>query len=643
MCGITGIFHFKNHQKIDPGILQGMTDILYHRGPDDDGYYIKDNIGLGQRRLSIIDLAGGKQPMHNEDKTLWVIFNGEIFNYIELREELEKKGHRFYTHSDTEVIVHAYEQFGKNFLNHFNGQFAIALWDEKKQELILARDRVGIRPLFYTILDNRTLLFGSEMKAIFQYPDIKREIDPEGIKQIFSYWVNVPPRTVFKGIQELAPGRMLLCNKKGIEITQYWKLNFPRATEYEDRPLKFYSDRLAELLFDATTIRLRADVPVASYLSGGIDSSIISSLVKKYHNNNLITFSVAFADKDYDERQYQELMVKHLQTDHRSVEVDYDTIGKSFSDVIWFSEKPMIRTAPGPLFLLSKLVRENNIKVVLTGEGSDEILGGYDIFKEDKIRRFWARFPHSSSRPKLLTRMYPYLLKDGQANAFWMQFFKKNLMDLDDPFYSHIIRWDNTSVILNYFNSDFWDGSNGTNDHQELKNYLHPEMMHWHPLARAQYLEIDTFMSGYLLSSQGDRMMMGNSVEGRFPFLDYRVIEFASQIPPHFKIRGLNEKYILKKTYQDLIPKEIINRYKMPYRAPIAQCFVGKNADPLIVELLTKEKISQFGYFEPAKIEKLLDKVKRLPTISARDDMAVVAVVSTQLLHHHFIENWSKN
>jgi asparagine synthase (glutamine-hydrolysing) len=362
--------------------------------------------------------------------------------------------------------------------------------------------------------------------------------------------------------------------------------------------------------------------------------------VKKYHNNNLITFSVAFADKDYDERQYQQLMVKHLQTDHRSVEVDYDTIGKSFSQVVWFAEKPMIRTAPAPMFLLSKLVRENDIKVVLTGEGSDEFLGGYDIYKEDKIRRFWARFPLSSSRPKLLTRMYPYLLKEGQANAFWMQFFKKNLMDLDDPFYSHIIRWDNTSVILNYFNSDFWDGSSINSDHQELLNYLNPEMMRWHPLPRAQYLEIDTFMSGYLLSSQGDRMMMGSSVEGRFPFLDHRVIEFASQIPPYFKIRGLNEKYILKKTYQDLIPKEIINRYKMPYRAPIAQCFLGKNADPLISSLLIKEKIEQFGYFNSAKIEKLLDKVKRLPKISARDDMAVVAVVSTQLLHHHFIENF---
>jgi asparagine synthase (glutamine-hydrolysing) len=271
MCGITGIFHFKNSQKIDPTVLQKMTDILQHRGPDDDGYYIKDHIALGQRRLSIIDLAGGKQPMHNEDRTLWVIFNGEIFNYIELREELEIKGHRFYTHSDTEVIVHAYEQFGKDFLNHFNGQFAIALWDESKQELILARDRVGIRPLFYTILDGCTLLFGSEIKAIFEYPGVHREIDPTGIKQIFTYWVNVPPRTVFKGIQELAPARMLICNKNGLEIKQYWKFNFPAANEYEDRPLKYFSDRLAELLFDATTIRLRADVPVASYLSGGID------------------------------------------------------------------------------------------------------------------------------------------------------------------------------------------------------------------------------------------------------------------------------------------------------------------------------------------------------------------------------------
>ncbi|UCF65625.1 MAG: asparagine synthase (glutamine-hydrolyzing), partial [bacterium] len=500
MCGITGIYHFNHSQKIDTATLRSMTDILIHRGPDDDGYYVKGNIGLGQRRLSIIDIEGGKQPIHNEDHTLWVVYNGEIFNYIELRVELEGKGHKFYTHSDTEVIVHAYEQWGKDFLNHFNGQFALALWDDTKQELILARDRVGIRPLFYAILDKHTLLFGSEMKAILKYPGVRREIDPVGIQQVFTYWVNVPPRTVFKDIQELPPARMLICSKKGIEIKQYWKMNFPGPRNFDDRPLSYYTRNLQELLYDATTIRLRADVPVASYLSGGIDSSIITALVKKYHNNNLITFSVAFADKNYDERKYQDQMVDYLNTDHRSVEVDYHTIGNSFPDVIWYAEKPMIRTAPGPLFLLSKLVRENGIKVVLTGEGSDEVFGGYDIFKEDKIRRFWARFPDSEIRPKLLTRMYPYLMTDGkQANAFWMQFFKKELLNTDNPYYSHIIRWDNTGVILNYFNKDFIYETDRS-DHQELSAYLQPEMMHWHSLARAQYLEIDTFMSGYLLS-----------------------------------------------------------------------------------------------------------------------------------------------
>jgi asparagine synthase (glutamine-hydrolysing) len=641
MCGITGIFYYKNSQKIDPAVLQGMTDILSHRGPDDDGYYIEDNIGLGQRRLSIIDIAGGKQPMHNEDKTLWVIFNGEIFNYIEIREELEGKGHRFYTHSDTEVIVHAYEQWGKDFLNHFNGQFAIALWDDKRKELILARDRVGIRPLFYAVLDDRTLLFGSEMKAILKYPGVTREIDPAGIRQIFTYWVNIPPQTVFKGIEELPPGRFLVCGKNGIEIKRYWKLNFPREKEYDQKPLNYYTEKLSELLYDATTIRLRADVPVASYLSGGIDSSVISALVKKHHNNDLITFSVAFGDKDYDERRYQQQMVKFLKTDHRMVEANYDTIGKSYSQVVWFAEKPMIRTAPGPLFLLSQLVRDNNIKVVLTGEGADEVFGGYGIFKEDKIRRFWVKFPNSQCRPLLLAKIYPYILKDGtQVNAFWQQFFKKNLLEVDNPYYSHLIRWDNTAMIRNYFRPDFWGNNVGKVDYRELSDYLNPEMSKWHPLARAQYLEMDTFMSGYLLSSQGDRMMMGNSVEGRFPYLDYRVMEFASQIPPHYKIRGLNEKYILKKTYQDLIPLDIIERHKQPYRAPIVPCFTGENADPLIAELLQKETIDTYGYFDSNKVAKLFEKIKRFPILSARDDMAVVAIVSTQLLHHHFVENF---
>ena len=642
MCGITGIYCFKEGLKIEASIIKKMTDVLSHRGPDDDGYYLEEGIALGQRRLSIIDLEGGKQPVHNEDSSIWVIYNGEIFNYIELSEELQKKGHKFYTKSDTEVIVHTYEEYGLNFLEKFIGQFALALWDSKKQKLILARDRVGIRPLFYSILNQNTLLFGSEMKSIMKYPGFVRQIDHEGLEQIYTYWVNVPPKTVFKNISELAPGNMLICSKNGIQNKTYWKINFPMADEHEFRTLDYYKKGLSEILFDATTIRLRADVPVASYLSGGIDSSVITALVKKYHNNDLITFSVAFNDKDYDERRYQDEMVNFLKTDHHVVEATYQNISESFKNVVWFTEKPMIRTAPAPLFLLSRLVRDNNIKVVLTGEGADEVFGGYNIFKEDKIRRFWAKNPNSDCRPLLLSKLYPYIQKESrQSGSFWQGFFKKNLTDITNPFYSHLIRWENTSAINNYLNQDIHQ-KHEPDFSGQLDGYLDPEMNNWHPLSRAQYLEMRLFMSGYLLSSQGDRMMMGNSIEGRFPYLDHRVIEFASTIPPHFKIRGLNEKYILKKTYQDLIPLGIIERNKQPYRAPIAPCFIGDQVDPIYKYLLSENKIREYGYFDFNKTDRLFQKIVRFQgaNISARDDMAVVAIISTQLLHYHFLEKF---
>ncbi len=643
MCGITGVFLPGTNKEVPQAILEKMVEVLHHRGPDDKGFFSSSQIGLAQSRLSIIDLAGGKQPIHNEDRTIWVVFNGEIFNYIELGEELAKRGHRFYTRSDTEVIVHAYEEFGRDFLSHLNGQFAIALWDEKRKNLLLARDRVGIRPLYYGKMADGTFLFGSEMKAIFKYPGFPREIDPEGIHQVFKYWVNVPPKTTFKQVFELPPAHFLEVNNAGMKIHRYWKLTFPRKGEYEDRPLDYYRERLRELIYDATTIRLRADVPVAAYLSGGIDSSIISALVKKYHNNDLITFSVAFHDKDYDERRYQEEMVRFLKTDHRLVEVNYETIGNSFVDVVWFAEKPMIRTAPGPLYLLSGLVRENGIKVVLTGEGADEVFGGYNIFKEDKIRRFWARYPQSTWRPLLLTKLYPYIVKNGrQSNAFWLNFFKKNLLDTENPLYSHLIRWENTNRINSLLAADFIARYSSNSGFEDVLAYIDPEITSWHPLSRAQYLEMQLFMAGYLLSSQGDRMMMGHSVEGRFPYLDHRVIEFASQIPPYYKIRGLNEKYVLKKTFRDLVPESIVNRNKQPYRAPISQCFLMEDSSPLIKELISPEKIRAYGYFDPRKVEILINKLKRQPghLISARDDMSIVAIVSLQLLHYHFIKNF---
>jgi asparagine synthase (glutamine-hydrolysing) len=640
MCGITGIFYRSKNKAVEKNILQKMIDTLQHRGPDDFGLYANAEIGLAQSRLSIIDLAGGKQPIHNEDKSLWIIFNGEIFNYIELGEELVKKGHKFYTKSDTEVIIHAYEEYGLDFVLHLNGQFAIAIWDIKKKELILARDRVGIRPLFYSIQQDDTVLFGSEMKALFAYPGFQKEVDTAGINQLFTLWVNVPPKTPFKNVNELPAGHLLRISRNHIEKIQYWKLSYPDANSYEERPLKYYTENVRELLYNAVERRLRADVTVASYLSGGIDSSIIAALVKKYHNNNLITFSVAFAEKDYDERSFQMEMVNYLKTDHRIVEATNANISDAFSDVVWYAEKPTIRTAPAPLYILSKLVRDNNIKVVLTGEGADEVFGGYNIFKEDKIRRFWAKNPDSNFRAHLLTALYPYIRKgQSQINSFWQLFFKKGLQETDDKYYSHRIRWNNTALIKRFFRDDFSQAfDDQTQVFDELENYLDPDITRWHPLCRAQYLEMTLFMSGYLLSTQGDRMMMGNSVEGRFPFLDHTLIEFVNTIPPNLKIKVLNEKFLLKETFKDLVPQSIINRAKQPYRAPINKVFLKGDKNNMSKQMLSSEKLDETPFFNPAAVNNLVGKMERSNgNTSARDDMALSAITSLQLLHHHFL------
>jgi asparagine synthase (glutamine-hydrolysing) len=646
MCGIAGIYKQNKNIVANRMVLEKMISTLDHRGPDDRGYHIGDSIGLAHSRLSIIDLEGGKQPIYNEDKSICVIFNGEIFNYLELREYLQKKGHTFYTKSDTEVIVHCYEEFGYNFLNQLNGQFAIALWNERTRELLLARDRVGIRPIFYSKLRDDSLIFASEMKALFCYPGVKAEIDPAGINQIFTLWVNIPPRTVFKNISELPPGHFLTISEKGIKMQKYWQLQFPYTNEYEERPLKYYTNKLHELIHDAVTIRLRADVPVAAYLSGGIDSSIISALIKNYHNNNLITFSVAFSDGAYDEQVFQQQMVNHLRTDHKGILADYENISNSFSDVVWFSEKPMIRTAPAPLYLLSGLVRKNNIKVILTGEGADEVFGGYDIFKEDKIRRFWAKYPNSKTRPELLSSIYHYINdRENPAQNFWQLFFKKNLTDTNNPFYSHLIRWTNTAQIKKYFTDDYrmaFDDSSQI--YSELDQYINPEIIKWHPFCRAQYLEMQLFLSGYLLSSQGDRMMMGHSVEGRFPFLDYRVIEFANSIPPNLKMNVLNEKYILKETFKQLLPQSIVRRKKQPYRAPIYQCF-NSRINSLAAKMFDPKLLMEYGYFDASLVGRMIKKLEKTEAeqISAREDMAMVGIASLQLLHTHYLTNFDFN
>jgi asparagine synthase (glutamine-hydrolysing) len=642
MCGITGILDFSCLQDME-GILRRMLGIIRHRGPDAFGIYTNNRVGLGSTRLSIIDLNGGDQPIHNEDRTVWVVFNGEIYNYPDIRQSLELKGHRFYTESDTEVLVHLYEDHGPEMLEALNGQFAFAIWDHCKEELLLARDRLGIRPLFYYQKGKR-LVFGSEIKALFVDQSIPRQLDVCTLGDIFTCWTPLRHLTPFKDLQQVPPGHYALFSRKGLAVHPYWELTFEDSDRWE-RSISEWIEELRSLLYDAVRIRLRADVPVGAYLSGGLDSTYISTLIKTNFNNLLQTFSVNFTDGRYDEETYQTKAVESLGTSHRSVRSTEQDIGEIFPRVIWHTETPILRTAPAPLFQLSKLVRDNNFKVVLTGEGADEIFAGYNIFKEDRVRRFWARDLDSKLRPRLLEKLYPYVFSqgNGKSRAFLESFFKKGISEIDSPVYSHMLRWENTALLQSFFSDDLQEEMGGLNKFIErFVPFLPSSIRSWEPISRAQYIEASTFLPNYLLSSQGDRMAMGNSVEGRFPFLDHRVVQFACRIPTRLRLNGLREKYILKQVARDLIPSDLIERPKQPYRAPISQCFLGHSAPSYAEELLSESALKDTGYFNPRSVSGLLAKCHRHGggLLSERENMALVGILSTQLVDQQFIRNF---
>ena len=636
MCGIAGIVNIGRNAEVSRELLENMISAVRHRGPDGFGFYKDNGIGLAHARLSIIDLEGGSQPMHNEDKTCWIVFNGEIFNYIELRDILEKRGHRFYTMSDTEVIIHLYEDHGPDCLKFLNGQFAFAIWNKKDNSLFVARDRVGIRPFFYTTV-NGSLLFASEIKSLFANRDVPREIDPYALDQIFTFWMTLPPRTAFKNILELPAAHYMLVKNGDINIEQYWDPDFTPISNV--RTEVQYAEELNSLLIDATRLQLRADVPVGAYLSGGIDSSVITSLIKNFTDTPLRTFSVTFDDKVYDERSYQKQMIDYLDTEHSEVRCTYSDIGSVFPDVIWHTEKPLIRTAPAPLFMLSKLVQDSGYKVVLTGEGSDEILAGYDIFKEVKVRRFLEKCPDSKFRPLILKRLYPYLAHSPVKSLPYAEaFFKSDNSAYPSECYSHVPRWNTTAKIKTFFSNSMKESLNSYNSAAELSS-LFKGSRAYDDVSLAQYVEIKTLLSGYLLSSQGDRVAMAHSIEGRYPFLDHRVIEFCCKLPPTVRMKVLTEKYILKKSMKDLVPGSILKRSKQPYMAPDAVSFFHGNAPEYVEELLSMDNLIKTGYFDPKMVSALVKKCRQNPVLGFKDNMAVVGIISTLLLHNLFVDN----
>jgi asparagine synthase (glutamine-hydrolysing) len=643
MCGIVGTLNLTRSHPIREVDLRRMLAMIRHRGPDQFGIYLDDHVGLGSARLSIIDLEGGQQPITNEDASLWIVFNGEIFNYLELRPDLEARGHAFATHTDTEVLLHLYEEYGPDCLQKLNGQFAFAVWDARRRSLFLARDRLGVRPLFYTLAEG-ALVFGSEIKALLADRRVHGELDPIALDQIFTYWSTLSPRTVFRGIVELPPGHFLVAREGETTVQRYWQPRFPvngaepaAGREAEEAA----AERLRELLIDATRIRLRADVPVGAYLSGGLDSSTIAAIIRHYTGARLDTFSIAFDDPAFDESDFQRRMARFLGTEHQVVQATHADIGQVFPEVIWHTETPVLRTSPAPMYLLSKLVRDRGYKVVLTGEGADEFLAGYDIFKEAKVRRFWARRPDSAWRPALLRRLYPDIGGLQRTNrAFLSAFFGERLADVDAVDYSHALRWRNTARAKRFFAPELAAAISQQSAADAPRPHYPPEFLSWHPLARGQYLEISIFLSQYLLSSQGDRVAMAHSVEGRFPFLDYRVVEFCNALPARWKLRGLTEKHLLKKVARTWLPEEIWQRPKRPYRAPIHRSFFHERTPDYVQELLGAAAIRAKGYFNPAAVKQLVEKIQRGQFVGEADDMALAGVLSTQLVDQLFLREF---
>lgn len=640
MCGVAGIYAARGSRP-DRALLCRMAGELEHRGPDGVGLYLDGRFGMVDSRLSIIDLEGGDQPLGNEDGRFWVMQNGEIYNYPELTEELLKLGHRFATRSDTEVIVHAFEEWGEGCLDRLDGEFALVVWDRWRREAFLARDRFGIRPMFLAELGG-DVAFASEARALLRHPAAERRLDPFCLVETFTLWGVQPDRSAFPGIHELPPGHWVRLGPGGLgPLRRWWDLAFgPREGDGPVDPQALGEELLARL-DDATRIRLRADVPVGVYLSGGLDSSTIAALARRHSRGEMQAFGVGFEDGRFDESAYQSRMADELGVRLTRVTVSGRDVAEAFPEVVRMAEKPMLRTAPGPLLRLSAAVRRAGIKVVLTGEGADEVLGGYNVFQEAMVRRFWAREPASRLRPMLIGRLYPYLSRDlRQGGGFLSEFFKAGLDDTDDPLFSHRPRFRSSARNLRFLSAETLLEAERVGDPQErVIARLPAAFERFGPLGQAQYLEIATFLSGYLLHSQGDRMLMANAVEGRFPFLDVHVAELAARLPERMRLRGLREKVLLRRATRELLPDDVRQRPKRPYRAPILRTFFGPDAPPYVQELLSPGRVEASGLFAASAVQRLVAKCQRYLDVGVGegDEMALVGVLSTMLLDEQLV------
>ena len=599
MCGICGKYSFLKNEAICPELLHRMCDVIAYRGPDDEGYYFNGNIGLGMRRLSILDLQTGNQPIHNESKDIWILYNGEVYNCLSLKAELEAKGHQFYTRSDTEVIVHCYEEYGDECVSKLNGMFAFAIWDEQKQRLLLARDRIGIKPLFYTV-QNGSLLFASEIKSILQDVSVKRQINLQALHNFLSLNYIPHPYTIYKEIYKLPQGHILVCEGGNILLRQYWDAKYTENNVL--KPEEEYAEELREKLKQSIKLRLLSDVPLGVLLSGGVDSSTIVALMSMLVDKPIKTFSIGFEEKSFNELKYARMVAQQYGTDHHELVVKPNATELLFQ-LAWHFDEPFADSSAIPTYLVSKLAREH-VTVVLSGEGGDEVFAGYHTYAAYRAAQLYSKIP-SFLRKKLIRPVVHSLPVSTKKVSF--DYKARIFVDGDDfpPEYRHY--WWKcifSEEAKQQLYAEEIQSRNQFEDTYQIfaKHYGMTNAMDI--LNKLLYVDLKVLLANDILVKT-DRSSMANSLEARVPILDHNVVEFAASIPPELKLNGFQKKYILKKAMEPFLPKKILYRKKQGFSIP-APSWLRNELKEMVLDVLSPLELKRAGYFNPDYVNTIL-------------------------------------
>ncbi|QGJ68994.1 Asparagine synthase, glutamine-hydrolyzing [Planctomycetales bacterium 10988] len=636
MCGIAGVIDLRREQEIDPQVVQRMAAAIEHRGPDEEGYFYEDGLALASRRLSIVGLADGQQPIHNEDRTVTVVFNGEFFDFPEKRAWLESRGHHFRTSCDTEILVHLWEEYGEEMLTHLRGQYAFALYDARQQKLLIARDRIGIVPLHWARRGN-FLYFCSEIKGILASGEVKAEVDHRGLDHIFTFFAMPTKRTCFRGISALLPGSCLSIRFQDagqladINERTYWDLDFPdQGEEFNPKDENEVIEGFKEKFHRATEIRLRADVPVVSYLSGGVDSTTVLSVASRIKGSPVPSFTIDIPTPELSELDRALAAAKTVGSKPTVVTCGSEAVSGAYPKLVEASESPVTDTSCAAMLCLAEEVRNQGYKVALTGEGSDEALAGYPWLK---VNRLLCMFDRDGLRPSNLLRQF--FLKIRNPKRKWSE--ARRYQDHIGGPYGITDLYALISVArFMFYSEEMFDHLDGHSPFQDLPINL-DRINQWSPLNRAIYIGYKTMLPGLLMHHKGDRPAMHNSVETRYPFLDEEVVDYCAKLHPKYKLRGLfRDKYLLRKFSSDFLPESITNRPKTMFRAPFANSFF-ENPPAYVNQLLSQESLRKTGYFNPEKVQKARDTYNAQYQLAGKRllvEMGLTGVMATQIWHH---------